>query len=114
MAEEQDSSDPMHTLIGETAAALRAAGEDRAAIITAIRRFLQAGMAIVYSPSAMWDFFGMVLHRAGSSRRTGAPASSRLSRSRCSRAAIPTHRIGRGTNVPNRSRQHTEAKRDHR
>jgi hypothetical protein len=55
----------MHTLIGETAAALRTAGEDRAAIITAIRRFLEAGMAIVYSPSAMWDFFGMVLHRAG-------------------------------------------------
>jgi hypothetical protein len=60
----QDQSDPMDMLIGETGAALRAAGEDRAAIITAIRRFLDAGMAIVYSPSAMWDFFGMVLHRA--------------------------------------------------
>jgi len=57
--------DLMDMLIGETAAALRAAGEDRAAIITAIRRFLQAGMAIVYSPSAMWDFFGVVLRRAG-------------------------------------------------
>ena len=65
MDTDQDQSDPLETLINETAAAMRAAGENRAAIITIIRRFLEAGMAIMNSPSAMWDFFGMVLHRAG-------------------------------------------------
>ena len=61
----QLSTEPMDLLFAETGASLRAAGDDRAAIIAAIRRFLDEGMAIMYSPSAMWDFFGMVLHRAG-------------------------------------------------
>jgi hypothetical protein len=65
MGREQDPGDPMDMLIGETGAALRAAGEDRAAILPAIRRFLDEGMAIMNSPSAMWDFFGVVLYRAG-------------------------------------------------
>jgi hypothetical protein len=54
----------MQLLISEIAAALQAAGEDRIAIIPIIRRFLDEGMAIVHSPSAMWDHFGTVLHRA--------------------------------------------------
>jgi hypothetical protein len=63
--DEKSQSDPMNMLISESAARLRADGEDREAIIATIRGFLDAGMAIVYSPSAMWDHFGTVLRRAG-------------------------------------------------
>jgi hypothetical protein len=65
MGDQHDPGDPMQMLIGQTAAALRAAGGDRETIIAAIRRFLDAGMAIVYSPSAMWDYFRTTLDRAG-------------------------------------------------
>ena len=49
----------------QSAAALRSVGDDRAAIIAVFERFLDEGMAIVYSPSAMWDYVGMALRRAG-------------------------------------------------
>jgi hypothetical protein len=55
----------MDRVLDETAAQLRAAGEDRQAIMAAIRRFLDAGMTIIYSPSAMWEFFDTALRRAG-------------------------------------------------
>jgi hypothetical protein len=55
----------MDGLIGETAAARRAAGECSEATVAAVRRFLDAGMEIVYSPLAVWDFFGSALRRAG-------------------------------------------------
>jgi hypothetical protein len=46
---------------------LRAAQGDRAAIVAAIEQFLDEGMAIVYSPSALWDYFA-----------TSSPSSARL------------------------------------
>jgi hypothetical protein len=54
----------MDALIERSAAGLRAAG-DRAAVVAVIRPFLDEGMEIAGSPSALWDHFGTVLRRAG-------------------------------------------------
>jgi hypothetical protein len=54
----------MEALIERSAAGLRAAGDDWAAIIAVIRPFLDEGMEITGSPSALWDHFGTALRRA--------------------------------------------------
>jgi hypothetical protein len=66
---------PSYTLIEEqtsvaawlerSAAGLRSAGEDRAAIIAVFERFIDEGMALVHSPSALWDHVGTAIRRAG-------------------------------------------------
>jgi hypothetical protein len=61
----EDQSDPMDALIRQTAAQMREARDDREAIIATIRHFLDAGMKIVYSGVAMWEFFITALRRAG-------------------------------------------------
>ena len=53
------------TWIERSAAGLRSAGDDRASIIAVFERFLDEGMVIVYSPSAMWDYVSMAIRRAG-------------------------------------------------
>lgn len=52
-------------LIDRAASGLRDAGDDRTAVIAVIRAFLDEGMGVVGSPSALWDHFGTVLRRAG-------------------------------------------------
>jgi len=59
-----DDVDLMDDLLDRTAAALLSAGDDRTAIIAAFEKFLDEGIAIVYSPSAMWDYVGMIMRRA--------------------------------------------------
>jgi hypothetical protein len=52
-----------------TASNLRAAGGDRTAIIAVYERYLDEGMVLVYSPSAMWDYLNSVMQLAGTSRQ---------------------------------------------
>ncbi len=58
-AEQADSRRRMARLRQETVARLRAAAGAREALAAAIRQFLDEGMAIVYSPSALWDYFAI-------------------------------------------------------
>jgi hypothetical protein len=65
---EQQTGDLVAAWRERSAAALRAAGDDRAAIIAVFERFIDEGMAIVYSPSALWDHVSTVIRRAGFDR----------------------------------------------
>src|SRR5689334_7008371 len=56
MADEPSEEDRVTAWIERSAAGLRSAGDDRAAITAVFERFLNEGLAIVYSPSAMWDY----------------------------------------------------------
>jgi hypothetical protein len=66
---------PSYTLIEEqtsveawlerSAAGLRSAGDDRAPIIAVFERFIDEGMALVHSPSALWDYVSMAIRQAG-------------------------------------------------
>jgi hypothetical protein len=62
---DEDDRARIEAVIDRAATGLRAAGDDRAAIIRVFESFLDEGMAVVYSPSAMWDYLGTVLRRAG-------------------------------------------------
>lgn len=73
MAERDDNDQHrIQSVIDRAAAGLREAGEDRAAIVAALEVFLDEGMAVVYSPSATWDYLGTVLRRAGLDRQQEA------------------------------------------
>jgi hypothetical protein len=62
LIEEQTS---VEAWIERSAAGLRSAGDDRAAIIAVFERFIDEGMALVHSPSALWDYVSTVIARAG-------------------------------------------------
>jgi hypothetical protein len=62
---EQQTNDRFAAWLERSAAGLRSAGDDRAAIIAVFERFIEEGMAIVYSPSALWDYISMAIGRAG-------------------------------------------------
>lgn len=51
--------------VAELAAGLLAAGDDRERIAAAYRRFIDAGFPVCGSPSALWDYVGTALRRAG-------------------------------------------------
>ncbi len=52
-------------MIADLVAALHAAGEDRERIAAAFGRFIDAGLPVCGSPSALWDHLGTALRRAG-------------------------------------------------
>ena len=54
-----DTGRDIEVLRQQTAANLRAAAGQREALVVAIRRFLDEGMGIIASPSALWDFFAI-------------------------------------------------------
>jgi hypothetical protein len=54
-AEQAETHRRIDTLRQKTVAKLRAAAGERNLIAVAIRQFLDEGMDIVYSPSALWD-----------------------------------------------------------
>lgn len=54
---EDDTRERIQCLRTATAERLRLACGDRGAIVAAIEQFLDEGMPIVYSPSALWDYF---------------------------------------------------------
>ena len=62
---EEEIENRITAWIERSAAALRSAGDDRAAILAVLERFLDEGLAIVYSPSAMWEYASMAMRRAG-------------------------------------------------
>jgi hypothetical protein len=62
---EQQTADLVATWRERSVAGLRSAGDDRAAIVAVFERFIEEGMAIVYSPSALWDHVATVIRRAG-------------------------------------------------
>ena len=51
--------------LDRSAAGLRSAGDERAAIVAVFERFIDEGISIVYSPSALWDYVSTVIRRAG-------------------------------------------------
>ncbi|MBV9124052.1 MAG: hypothetical protein JO112_11895 [Planctomycetes bacterium] len=66
---ESESDATMKALLRDTVVRLRAASGSRESIVVAIKQFLDEGMKIVYSPSAMWDFFGPLPRKAGYNER---------------------------------------------
>jgi hypothetical protein len=62
---EQQTRDLVEEWLERSVAGLRSAGDDRAAILAVFERFIDEGMAIVYSPSALWDYVSMAIRRAG-------------------------------------------------
>jgi hypothetical protein len=58
-AEQTETIDLIDALCQQTVARLRAAAGERELIAAAIRQFLEEGMEIVYSPSALWDYFAI-------------------------------------------------------
>ena len=58
-AEQAETSRRINALRQETVARLRAAAGEREPIAAAVRRFIDEGMEIVFSPSALWDYFAI-------------------------------------------------------
>jgi hypothetical protein len=52
-------------VVAELAAALLAAGNDREQVAAAFGRFIDAGLPICGSPSALWGYVSMALRKAG-------------------------------------------------
>jgi hypothetical protein len=55
----------MEAVIDRAATGLQAADDDRAAIVRVFEAYLDEGMVVIFSPSAMWGYLGTVLCRAG-------------------------------------------------
>ena len=55
----------MEELIAELATSLRDAGDEREKIAAAFSKFIELGFPICNSPSALWEFVGTALRRAG-------------------------------------------------
>ena len=62
---DEPSEQEVTAWLERSATGLRSVGDNRAVIIAVFERFLDEGMALIYSPSAMWDYVSMVIRRAG-------------------------------------------------
>jgi hypothetical protein len=68
MSEAGGNPDSMADVNAVLVADLHAAGNDRSAIVAAFGRFIDAGLPVCGSPSALWDHLSATLWKAGYDR----------------------------------------------
>jgi hypothetical protein len=61
---EQQTNNLVAAWLERSAAGLRSAGDDRAAILAVFEGFIDEGMPLIHSPSALWDYVSTVILRA--------------------------------------------------
>jgi hypothetical protein len=83
----------MDTVIVDLVARLHAAGDDRERIATALTRFIEAGLPVCGSPSALWEYLDKAL------RRAGYDPAERDRRTRIY-STVAHHRFGDGRPLP--------------